>query len=227
MDRVEQLEKLKFDSAKAQVYILCSDHCHNVAKQEFGFSPPRVAAVQKCPEPIDVSFGFGNSVTVEEQIQEANQAKAAAAAGSTGRTRSKATVADVSFVQATKTQPNICNDYLRWKALPLAERAIEKVSPSSKEVIAVYSSFKDAAKRIGLSYAGLYSNLRANNPSNWAGYDWYLTDVKKARDPVRSGSKNNPILIHPSHTTAQNTSSHPSHNQAIGTVATVTPPSID
>jgi hypothetical protein len=169
-----------------------------VAKHEFGYSPAPVAA-QKCPEPIDVSFGFGASSSLEEQIQKVNHAKdveASAPSDGSRRGTSYRTMTDLSEVKESK-KPLVCDAYLRWKALPFDERAIEKIRLSSGEVIAVYSNFKDAAKPIGLSYVGLYSRLREKNPNQWAGYLWGLTEPSKARASSTSGGESKTLVTSP------------------------------
>jgi hypothetical protein len=196
---VELFDKLNFNSAAANVvYILCSDHCCHVARHEFGYSPAPVAA-HKCPEPIDVSFGFGASSSLEEQIQKVNHAKEVEASASSDRSRrgtSYRTMTDLSEVKESK-KPVVGDAYLRWKALPFDERAIEKMRPCSGEVIAVYSNFKDAAKPIGMSHAGLYSRLREKNPSHWAGYLWELTEASKARASSTSGGESKTLVTCP------------------------------
>eukprot|EP00980_Cylindrotheca_fusiformis_P031493 scaffold26459_cov162-Cylindrotheca_fusiformis.AAC.7 len=185
LERVEQLDKLNYDSGKKNaVYILCSQHCHRVAKEEFGLSPSVVAKKQECPKPIDVSFGFGSSFNVEQKIQEVHHVKEEAAV-LTGKTRSgkNSNPESVQSPMPKAKGPTVCEAYLRWKALPFEQRAIERVCPTSLDVVAVYNNFKDAAKPFGFSYVSLYSKARENDPCFWKGYNWILTDVSKARTP--------------------------------------------
>lgn len=60
LGRCDRMEKLGYDSIKKYAYIHCSKECENVAKEDFGWSPPR-RSKRECPPEMDFSHNFANN----------------------------------------------------------------------------------------------------------------------------------------------------------------------
>lgn len=188
LENVPRFDALGLDSANSKVvYIICSDQCHRVSKQEFGFVHKLSnGAKRKCPKAIDVSFGFGATKSLEEGLselqkeQEAEINSTSEKVGRSGRVRPK-----IEARPQIKKKPKLvaCAEYLQWVALPISDRAVEKVCLSTGKVLRVHTSFNDAAKTIPRSGASLNQYLRKQSPNECDGFLWKLTTVEKAREP--------------------------------------------
>ncbi|CAJ1937255.1 unnamed protein product [Cylindrotheca closterium] len=188
LENVPRFDALKFDSANSPVvYIICSNQCRAVAKQEFGYvQKPSNGGKRKCLRPLDVSFGFGATKSLEAELSELQKEQKEQETGTNstsekvrrgGRIPSK-----IESLPQIKKNPdsNSCEEYRRWKALPISERAIEKVCLSTGKVLDVCANFKDAFKNSRLSPTTLYDRLRKQSPSECDGFLWKLTTVCEA-----------------------------------------------
>lgn len=182
LDNVPRFDALGFDSAKSNnIYILCSDQCRQIAKQEHGFVPA-VATERRCPEPIDVSFGFGEGKTLEEEISGLHKEQETGLDKAMRKLRAS-TVRPPPPPVITK-KPVKCDEYRQWLALPVSQRAIEKICPITGNVLGVYTSMEDAAETIQRTYAVLYNRLSLKSPTLYGNFQWKLTNISQARKPI-------------------------------------------
>ncbi|CAB9517489.1 ISWI chromatin-remodeling complex ATPase ISW2 [Seminavis robusta] len=99
LEQCDRFEQMGFNSTKTSVYIHCSNHCEEYAKQNLGWKAPSTKR-QSCPKKIDVSAEFGGE---EEGSTEVTQSAAAAVAPPTVSTlESSSSSGSESGVPATR-----------------------------------------------------------------------------------------------------------------------------
>mmetsp|Transcript_18968 Transcript_18968/g.28621 ORF Transcript_18968/g.28621 Transcript_18968/m.28621 type:complete len:560 (+) Transcript_18968:3-1682(+) len=170
LENHQRFEALGFELDKA-VYILCSNQCRQVAQAEFGYCRPATSkSIERfCPDPLDVSFGFGAGSTLEEQIEEVQneKMKEIEKQGHNLRARKVGTPrADVSAA---------AEFYNRWKESK--NGTIVKRSPRGAMILGVYANEHDAIDSVPAkaSASRLTNRLKKASSCIYVGYTWELS----------------------------------------------------
>lgn len=170
MENHERFEALGFETDKA-VYILCSNQCRHVAQEELGYCRPATSkSIERfCPDPLDVSFGFGAGSTLEEQIEEVQKEKMKELEkqGHNLRTRKGGTQrADASAA---------AEFYNRWKESK--NGTIVRRNQNGTVLHGVYANEHDAIDSIKAkaSASALTNRLKIASPCVYVGYTWELS----------------------------------------------------
>jgi SWI/SNF-related matrix-associated actin-dependent regulator of chromatin subfamily A member 5 len=212
LDEVERFEALNFDSSTHKVvYINCSKVCEKYAKEEYDYIPPsQDSRAQKSPAPLDVSFGFGEDGSLEDEVAKLEENKKEELESSTRGRRAAGRKSASVAPESMKTK--VSEAYARW--MGSLDKFIEKVNPHSGEVLGVYPTLEAAGESIGRTAASLRSYIIKEPPLHFEGFLWRLSDdspdskifsqqlptaiatvVPTPSDPMSSGSASLPIAI--------------------------------